>query len=769
MDYNRPLMNGGSPIAAREILRTGAWAALLTLAGAVAYYGPAIALGSRLFFTHDVSHSDVWHLNFPIKLLYDQALARGELPLWCPELGSGFPLLAQGQVGALYPLNLLLYGALPLVLAFNWSVLLHAALAGGFAAMLARELGAGRAGSFLSAVVFAFCGFFVVHVKHVSMTAAAVWMPLLLLLVERFARGARAVHVVLLAAVTAVVLLAGHPQIAYYALLVTAGWAAVRLVSLLARPLVAIVFGCGLAYALLLGALLAAPQLLPTRELNSLGPRRAGLTLEEATEWRYEWAHLALFVRPHALGDPGKLEGPPPVEGKSLFWETTGYVGLLPLLLAAACLALARQRRAVALLLGLLALSLLLALGPAGGLFYLFWKLVPGFTSFRFQSRFLLFADLALALLAGLGLTFVADRLGPRLRGLGAWAIPAIVVLACFADLKLALGDHNPTIEARRWLAKPPSAARIEREEAGRHEPFRIVGNDPQRAVFKSAYFRARGWQGDLAPYDAPKTMLSPNLSAVWGLDNFEIFFPLYPQWQGDAARLLRAPASLERPDPQAATPGYIHAGFASLFNVRYVLDAFGFELPDSSHLESYPAGELEIRLLENRGAFPRAFLVPGARMVVNRPVGRDAIPEAVRALFAPGFDPRREVVLVEGAGEPAPRLTPPGEPLLAPVTFLSYRAHEVRLRVDAPRDGWLVLSDTYYPGWSATVNGVSTSIQRANVSMRAIPLDAGPAEVVFRYRPDSFRHGLLLALAGALLLATLPLEARVWRAWRRR
>jgi len=784
------------PVAAREIIVTGVLAVLVTLGGAVLFYGPGIATGSELFFTHDVSHSDVWHLNLPMKQLYDRALAEGRLPLWAPELGTGFPLLAQGQVGALYPLNLLLYGLLPLVLAFNWSVLLHAALAAGFAAMLARQLGARRDGGLLAGVVFAFCGFFVVHVKHVSITAAAIWAPLLILIVERYATTRRARHVALFAIVVATMLFAGHPQIAYYALLTTGGWLLARLVFLVTegrsaggagpRPWT---FAVGLAYAVLLGVLLAAPQLLPTRELNDLGPRHGGLTLEEATEWRYEWAHLAAFVRPGVHGDPGVLTERPyvdgsgrevahpetgeplralegyrhPGDGKSLYWEVTGYVGILPLVLAAVALAFGIRRRAVVMLAALLLVSLLLVLGPGGGLFHLFWNAVPGFRYFRFQSRFLLFADLALALLAGIGWTLASARLTPRARLLTA----VVVVAVCFADLWISLGGHNPTVAADHWLTAPPTATRIEREEAGSGEPFRIVGNDPQRAVFKNAYFRARGWTGDLAPYDAAQLMLGPNLSALYGLDNLEIFYPLYPQWMGDTVRLLRV------------RPGRVHSGFASLFNVKYVLDAFGSTPVGMSVLESFPAGErlpdgivfdppvpryppFEVRLLENAGVFPRAFVVSGARTVVDRPVPRGSIPDSVRALVDPGLDPRLEVLIVQEPGETAPDTMRPGEAIAAPVEFLSYGPREVHLRVNPPRPAWLVLSDTYYPGWRAEVNGVPQPIYRANVSVRAIALDGGPADVVFRYAPSSFRNGWFAAFIGVALLATLTFQRRL-------
>jgi hypothetical protein len=87
-------------------------------------------------------------------------------------------------------------------------------------------------------------------------------------------------------------------------------------------------------------------------------------------------------------------------------------------------------------------------------------------------------------------------------------------------DLFRALGDHNPQIEASRWTAPPGSVQRIWHEEQGRGEPYRIADLDRGKFVFANAYFRARGWKGDLAPYAPARDMLAPNLNVLFGIAN---------------------------------------------------------------------------------------------------------------------------------------------------------------------------------------------------------------------------------------------------------
>jgi hypothetical protein len=169
------------------------------------------------------------------------------------------------------------------------------------------------------------------------------------------------------------------------------------------------------------------------------------------------------------------------------------------------------------------------------------------------------------------------------------------------------------------------------------------------------------------------------------------------------------------------------------------------------------------IRLHHNPDALPRASLVRSARVVIDVPMagGPGSRPQA--ALMNPDFDPRREVLIVAGRGERVP-IAPgfPTDPVDAPVHLEACEPHRVRFRVNAPEPSWLFLSDTWYPGWSARVDGREERIFRANVAGRAVQVPAGEHTVEFRYPPFSFVLGCLLAAGGLLSLLTVPLQKRL-------
>jgi hypothetical protein len=142
----------------------------------------------------------------------------------------------------------------------------------------------------------------------------------------------------------------------------------------------------------------------------------------------------------------------------------------------------------------------------------------------------------------------------------------------------------------------------------------------------------------------------------------------------------------------------------------------------------------------------PRALAVFNTR--VSNPV---SILDEVRS---GRFDPQQVLLLEEkpepAAGEETHRAETNSD---VSVRFTSYQADEAGVEASLPRPGFLLLLDTYFPGWTATVNGQPTKIYQADYNFRAVPLPAGKSTVHFYYRPKSFRLGLALSATGWLTL----------------
>jgi hypothetical protein len=158
----------------------------------------------------------------------------------------------------------------------------------------------------------------------------------------------------------------------------------------------------------------------------------------------------------------------------------------------------------------------------------------------------------------------------------------------------------------------------------------------------------------------------------------------------------------------------------------------------------------------ENTGAFPRAFVVPEARPLPERP-------RVAAALAATDF---RACVLLEewdGAARPGGAAA-----AYRPAEVVESRPNRVRVRVDPGPAGYLVLADVWYPGWRCAVDGREATLYRGDYLFRAVELPEGAREVVFTFEPESYRRGRLISLAALLLaacgVALAPLRKRLCR-----
>ncbi len=177
------------------------------------------------------------------------------------------------------------------------------------------------------------------------------------------------------------------------------------------------------------------------------------------------------------------------------------------------------------------------------------------------------------------------------------------------------------------------------------------------------------------------------------------------------------------------------------LLNVRYVLTSPGHLIRDAKYRLVF-SGDMEI--YENMQVMPRAY-------AVHRCIIRQNPRFALDYMGSEAFDMKNEIVLE--SEPPADFLKGIEAPSYPPkVTIEKYAPDEVRMAADVSTNGWLVLSDNYYPGWKAVVDGRESRILRANFNFRAVELTAGKHDVIFTYKPRSVNLGRMLTLTGSAL-----------------
>jgi O-antigen/teichoic acid export membrane protein len=869
-------------------------------------FEPYLAAAGELGVAQPHNHllSDLVLQNYPWKRFIVQSIQARQLPLWNPYLFAGSPFLASGHHSALYPLSAIFY-TVPLWRAYGLFAVIQLGLAGLFMYILARVLGISRLGALVAGMVFELSGFLVASVVHPMIIAAAAWLPLILAAIELIlrqrpflGRPATIPWVIVGALALGCSALAGHAEVLYFSLLVSAFYTTWRLIYQYANSrstgrsgIVLMAYQAGWVLVMvLLGLGLGAIQLVPSAELVNSSFREGRASLSEIRGWAYPARRVFTFLVPNLFGNPAHhnyvdlftgqvVQSPHPIDwGIKNYVEGGAYLGVLSLFLAALAvfdrftnsripesrtshirrfvfgLSPILRHPHIPLFLVLALLSLAFVFGtPLYALVYALPFLSQSHSPFRWVFPL----TLSVAVLAGLGIDVIVrsrrdldtgaldatpasrarSRTSPnrfcRLFFLDAQPslIALLAVIAFWGGLLLTSGlfvsrllfeQLEPTVthvfhslakadtafaDARafysyefRWLllgglwlmgtgivlrvsqcpiylpkrlghrpvwevlavgllaldlllfgwgfhsaADPalldyvPPVVDFLKEDAG---PWRLTTYDPRD---RKTFEKNVGWFYDLED--------------IRGYDSlFTAQYRDYMQLIDDQDELLYNRIAALRHWSALDSP------MLDMLNVKYVLTE---ERLDANPKYRLAYEDESILVYENLGAMPRAYQMSYAcTMPSENPL------TTMREI-----DPR-QTVIVHRQDLPTPPPRSEGMPsegltcIPGPVQAITYNMPNevfVDLQTDAP--SWLVLTDSYFPGWKAFVRPLGSSeadeteldVIKVAGNFRGVVLNAGSWTVRFKYSPDSVKIGAFIAFLSAVICFFLA-AAWLWR-----
>jgi hypothetical protein len=680
-------------------------------------------------------------------------------PLWNPSISGGRPFLADMQSGVLSPFSIPSY-----LLPFWFSLAIVAALklwAAAFGTfLLGRALGMRMGGALLAGLAF---GFSLYMVTWLAWPLASVWalMPWLLLAVDRVIRRPDGAGVALVALVTALQFLCGHPESSFHAGVAAVLFGALRLSRApdeRRRRAGAALLG------LAAGVALAAIVLLPFLELVAHSNDVSERANRDPAHLRR--SYLLATAMPEYWGRPTQVMLEPFINARAF------YVGALPLLLAGVAVLRPTRERIALGATAVTCLAVAIGIPP----FFQIANNVPGFSQ-AINTRLGIVACLALALLAGLGLDDVLARRArlPRPLLAAAVALPALIVLL-HAPVRLSqLGDAagiaagivDATGKANLPGLLPMAAALDWLVLAGvgvalvlwRPRPALVLGlvtldllrfgmgqnpaipldhaRQPTTAAIRFLQAREPARFAGLVP-DFGITPLPADTAMRYGLHDARGYdYPVESHYD-KLWRAAVAPKLPFIPPTTLATTTPASLRVLGLLGVRSLIGQPGDKPPPLPVAYAGP----DARIYDNPSALPRAWVV-GRALRVSNPLG---------VTLAPNVDLRRTAVLQDSES-----------PLVAgtggSAAITRYADDRVTLRSHG--SGMLVLSDSWYPGWHAKVDGRDAKIERVDYLLRGVRVGPGAHTVEMTYRPLSFRIGWIVSLVTALALALAVIRSR--------
>lgn len=666
-----------------------------------------------------------------------------------------------------------------------------------------------RSSCMIASIIFMFCAPQIFHVYpgHLPNLCTMIWLPLILLFSELFILTRDFFYALLGGIAVAFNILAGHPQYFFYTSIAVVIYFTIRIIQEFREhrnwKFVAY-HAAGVCILYIVGVSLTAIQLLPAFEMIKHSARQT-ISYEWVGQFSFAPENFLTLFIPEFFGDSLKT----PYWGRYYLWEMSLYVGILPLLLCALASFYDRNKFTKTFLVMALTTTIL-ALGKFTPLFKILYALVPGFNMFRGNSKFVFIVAFSLSVLSGIGAEYLQKGVftKKRISSFFSITIGIIVMLSLFLTIFFLLkagygawhgiihkiyswGDRYTTLPSlndarflhatftvatkgtvkfiiltilsllviglwtngrlRSQILIPITMAVIfgdlwcfgnqymvtfdARQCFWNKEILKVLKNDPEPfRITTVGHFELN--QG-----------MAHDISHIGGYDanvikEYSEFINLSDGKPVEEPRIVMEVAQISR--------------LTNLLNLKYIL------LPANVRIE-HPTikpvfYDSKYALFYNTQALPRAFIVHKAKTLR----GRDII---FKELSSSEFDPKEYVILEEPS-----RLTMntatgnlPQEPI---PSILEYTPNSVTIKASLFADGYLVLGDTFYPGWSAFVDGKKSRVLKANYILRSVFLEKGEHVVKFVYEPRSFTVGMIISLVsiGVLILVSVFCNSSVDR-----
>ncbi|MEW6619642.1 MAG: YfhO family protein [bacterium] len=682
-------------------------------------------------------------------------LKQGILPFWNPYVYCGMPFFALIQLAIFYPISIIFY-LFPFMLSLKLFIVIHYFLAGVFVYFLMRHWNLCISSALISSLTYIFSGYMLSCIDLTNTLTSVTWIPIIFFLYSIAIKSNGLIFTLLSGTALGIQLLGGDPVVFYLSLITLFLWTLWYFsFKAMRRYFLVVLIALGLTLF----------QTLPFFELTLLSTRGKGVGLNEATKWAFSQYEFLNLIVPFFNEANTLLH--------QQFFKSL-HLGILPLLFSLIAIFFRQQRKLV--IFWIIILISFITVSYGGNLYKFFYKHIPLFNMMRYPIKSFCIINFSISILAGFGFQYLLGNLEQKKRSL--LVLPAIslmvVCILCwikggfflFKEVNELFGYfHSPCLgifllcifcfliyvgnRMKLWLFSAVVISLVSFELMIFGWPLNPVINQniynyvPETVkVIKSKdgfyrfllepktekRYREVTAKSFLEASEKMQSVLAPNMGMYYFL--FDAYgYEAIPIVDYD--RFIYFLKNVPLPNTWK---------LISMINVKYIISE---DIIKGLNLVCVIKDKDRIvRIYENKGVLPRAYLVAKVRVVKNRK-------EAFKAVISASFDPTKEVILESPISNPQS----PISNLQSRVEIINYQPNKIILNASSSVDCFLFMSETYYPGWKAYVDGQKTEIYRANYIFRAIKFPKGNHQVEFVYFPLSFKTGLFGSLLTLILM----------------
>lgn len=601
-----------------------------------------------------------------------------------------------------------------------------------------------------------------VYAGHLTFVQAYIWIPLVFLFLYKFIKTKKYKNAIIAGLLLGVQILGGFPQLAFYTILGVLLFGLYKGLYYLSHQSVrdAGKLAIGLFLIIILGFALSSIQILPTIEFAKFSTRSGGVDYAFATYQSLNPKELLAFLLPDIFGNPLDQTYWPSSDAHH-FWESCGYVGLLPLFLIFIKVETTSLRTLRRFFLVLLVLALFLAFGKYNPLYPLIYRL-PGFHSFRIPAQIIFLYVFGIAVVSGIGMegmqhdgwhtnrsfipfySLIGTIFLLLLIGLSLFPYPLFFSLfrnfadgpVTHADLSSLYGRMSSSIYQGVIIFLTASLLFFVMKRRGIYPGVQNILFPA--IVLIDLYLFGSGF---IQPYQfetAPEKMKvvqelkgSPPKGRIVTFD--DRFDPNDGLQYGFASVLGYDPLILKR---------YVNFVFSEegQIPVAHVVNLEGVRSPTEKLLQLLNLK----RVVDEKGIADLKNNVPYAQ-IVNQAVIKPKT-QILSFMKSSAFDPLKMVV-IEPEYKSKLFSSTKDDVSGGACTIIDYKNENIIIRTASERPGYLVISEIFYPGWKATVDGREADIIPGNFLLRVIPLKEGVHVVQLSFISWPFRIGACISL----------------------
>lgn len=672
---------------------------------------------------------------YPWRSLAIETEKKFQLPTWNPYSLAGTPLLANFQSSTLYPLNIFFF-ILPFTTAWSFLVMLAPMLGGVFMFLYLSHKRLNLWSCLVGGLSFALSGFFVSWLEWNVLTHVLLWLPLLLLSVDHLAEktSRKGVWTAVFVLSLCSSFLAGHLQTFFYVFLTTLAYMLFTVTFLSEKK-------AFIRYAVLgiiLFGIITLPQSIPGFRFIIDSARDVDpISIETQTQF-IPWKQSVQFIAPDFFGNPAKGN----YWGEWNYGEFIGYIGLLPFLFALFAV-IYRKDSHTRFFSILLAVSVLFA-------FPTFFAKLPFFFHVPFLStsqstRLLALSCFSLSVLAAFGIDYYEKEKRKLFVPL---TILSIIFIISWGFISFSQRTQFISLEqvliAKRNMYLPTLllGSAVVLSVIGLYTKHKKYMGVFYGMVFLITLFDLLWFATRFTPFTPneflyPQTkaiaylqnnlhgsrymsvdwrILPPNFSVMYKLQSVDGYDPLFLRRYGEfivASEREKADLSTPFGFYKRITPYNYKSRMIDLLGVKYVISLYELDSPKLRKV--FEEGLTKVYL--NKNVLSRTFFVKNILVIEDKQ-------KNLAQLFDQRFNVRTDAT-VEKSGIPSPLTVGKSE-------ILTYMPSEVVIKTENDGDGFLVLSDVYYPTWHVTIDGKETAVYRTDYTLRGVFVPKGSHVVRF-------------------------------------